>query len=177
MKLFFGGRLSHFLEYEKAHRIYHELHIVTLETAFVVRTFFFLIFGLTIAIASLFSLSVALISLLIIISIYGIRFVISRTFIGSNILPQLFTTSRGLITVLLFFAILAEAQVATFESGILLFVIIGTGLIMTWAMINDKRKMKTLLDQIDEEYMAMDEEEFGLGTENDKETLEKHPET
>lgn len=84
---------------------------------------------------------------------------------------------HGLITVLLFLAIHAEAQVATFELGILLFVIIGTSLIMTWAMINDKRKMKTLLDQIDEEYMAMDEEEFGLGTENDKETLEKHPET
>ncbi|WP_373018258.1 cation:proton antiporter, partial [Muriicola sp.] len=45
MKLFFRGKLANFLDYEKAHRIYHELHIVTLETAFVVRTFFFVIFG------------------------------------------------------------------------------------------------------------------------------------
>jgi NhaP-type Na+/H+ or K+/H+ antiporter len=40
MKLFFSGRLSNFLEFKKANQIYHELHIITLETAFVVRTFF-----------------------------------------------------------------------------------------------------------------------------------------
>ena len=158
MKLFFGGKLSHFLEYEKAHRIYHELHIVTLETAFVVRTFFFVIFGLTIAIASLFNLQVALVSVLIILSIYAIRFVILRTFIGSDILPQLFIAPRGLITILLFYAIPSEAQVATFEPGILLFVIIGTSLIMTWAMIKDKKKMSTILDLADKEIDTLKEE-------------------
>ncbi len=157
MKLFFGGKLSHFLEYEKAHRIYHELHIVTLETAFVVRTFFFVIFGLTIAIASLFNVQVAMVSVLIILSIYAIRFVILRTFIGSDILPQLFIAPRGLITILLFYAIPAEAQVATFEPGILLFVIIGTSLIMTWAMIKDKKKMSTLLDMEDKEIDELQE--------------------
>ncbi len=158
MKLFFGGKLSHFLEYEKAHRIYHELHIVTLETAFVVRTFFFVIFGLTIAIASLFNLQVALVSVLIILSIYAIRFVILRTFIGSDILPQLFIAPRGLITILLFYAIPSEAQVATFEPGILLFVIICTSLIMTWAMIKDKKKMSTILDLADMEIDTLNEE-------------------
>ncbi|WP_411030055.1 cation:proton antiporter [Spongiimicrobium sp. 3-5] len=157
MKLFFAGKLSHFLDNGKAQQIYHELHIVTLETAFVVRTFFFVIFGLTIAIASLFSFSVALISLLIIISIYAIRFVILRTFIGADILPQLFIAPRGLITVLLFYAIPAQAQITTFEPGILLFVIIGTSLIMTWAMIKDKKKMNTILDEVDEEYEALEE--------------------
>jgi len=162
MKLFFGGKLSHFLEYEKAHRIYHELHIVTLETAFVVRTFFFVIFGLTIAIASLFNLQVALVSVLIILSIYAIRFVILRTFIGSDILPQLFIAPRGLITILLFYAIPSEAQVATFEPGILLFVIIGTSLVMTWAMIKDKKKMSTILDLVDEELDELQEADIKL---------------
>ncbi len=160
MKLFFRGKLGSFLDYDKAHRIYHELHIVTLETAFVVRTFFFVIFGLTISIASLFSISVALISLLMILSIYVIRFVLLRTFYGSDILPQLFIAPRGLITVLLFYAIPAEAQVSTFEPGILLFVIIGTSLIMTWAMIKDKKKMNTILDEVDEEYNALQMEKI-----------------
>lgn len=140
MKLFFSGKLAKYLEFQKAHQIYHELHIITLETAFVVRTFFFVIFGLTIAITSLFNLDVALISLLIIASIYIIRFILLRIFVGSDILPQLFIAPRGLITVLLFYAIPAEAQVATFEPGILLFVIIGTSLIMTGAMIFDKKR-------------------------------------
>lgn len=140
MKLFFRGKLSKFLHFEKAHHIYHELHTITAETAFVVRTFFFVIFGLTIAIASLWNIDVSLISLLIIASIYGIRFVLLRVFIGPDILPQLFIAPRGLITVLLFYAIPAEAQIASFEPGILLFVIIGTSLIMTFAMIYDKRR-------------------------------------
>ncbi len=147
VKLFFPGKLATFLENKKVNQIYHELHIITLETAFIVRTFFFVIFGITIAISSLFSLSVALVSLLIIGSIYTIRFVILRTFFGSDIMPQLFIAPRGLITVLLFYAIPKEAEVANFESGILLFIIIGTSLIMTWAMIKEGKKIGTLLDE------------------------------
>ncbi|MGB5500504.1 MAG: cation:proton antiporter [Maribacter sp.] len=146
VKLFFPGKLATFLEKEKVNQIYHELHIITLETAFIVRTFFFVIFGITIVMASLASLSVALISVLIIISIYAIRFAVLRIFFGADIMPQLFIAPRGLITVLLFYAIPKEAQVATFESGILLFVIIGTSLIMTWAMIKEGKKMGALLD-------------------------------
>ncbi|PIF00869.1 MAG: sodium:proton exchanger [Maribacter sp.] len=146
VKLFFPGRLGSFLKNEKVSQMYHELHIITLETAFVVRTFFFVIFGLTIAISSLFSLSVALVSILIIISIYLIRFAILRIFFGSNIMPQLFIAPRGLITVLLFYAIPKEAQVANFESGILLFVIIATSLIMTWVLIKEGKKPGVLLD-------------------------------
>ncbi len=159
VKLFFPGKTAIFLENEKIKQIYHELHIITLETAFIVRTFFFVIFGMTIVISSLFSLSVALISLLIIASIYAIRFVVLRVFIGKDILPQLFIAPRGLITVLLFYAIPKEAQVAGFESGILLFVIIATSLVMTWAMIKDKRKMGTMLDEIEEEMEARNEAE------------------
>ena len=140
MKIFFGGKLIHFLDLKKAKQIYHELHIITLESAFVVRTFFFVIFGLTIAITSLWNLNVAMVSVLIMLSIYAIRFVLLRTFLGGDILPQLFIAPRGLITVLLFYAIPAEAEIASFEPGILLFVIIGTSLIMTTAMIRDKKK-------------------------------------
>lgn len=156
MNLFFGGFLSKYLNKERAEQIYHELHIITLETAFVVRTFFFVIFGITIVISSLFSINVAITSILIIVSIYIIRFIILRVFVGGDIFPQLFIAPRGLITVLLFYAIPQEAQIETFDSGILLFVIIGTSLIMTAAMIKDKRKMNTILDEIDEDIDEID---------------------
>ena len=149
--LFFPGKTKIFLESERMQQIYHELHIVTLETAFVVRTFFFVIFGITIVLSSLLSINVAIVSLLIIVSIYAIRFLVLMIFVGKDMLPQLFIAPRGLITVLLFYAIPSEAQIEGFESGILLFVIIATSLVMTWAMIKDKRKMGTLLDEIDEE--------------------------
>jgi hypothetical protein len=73
--------------------------------------------------------------------------VLLRIFIGADILPQLFIAPRGLITVLLFYAIPAEAQIESFEPGILLFVIIGTSLIMTFAMIYDKRRSSKALKE------------------------------
>lgn len=140
MKLFFRGALARWLHIEKASHIYEGLHVITLETAFVVRTFFFVIFGLTISLASLASIDVAIVSILIILSIYVIRYVILRIALGKDILPQLFIAPRGLITVLLFYAIPVEVQVAGFEPGILLFIIIGTSLVMTFALIWDKRR-------------------------------------
>jgi len=140
MKLFFKGKLSSLLDYDKAHQIYHELHTITAETAFVVRTLFFVIFGITITITSLFDMQVALISCLLIGSIYGIRIVLLMIFEGKDIIPQAFIAPRGLITVLLFYGIPEEAEVASFEPGILFFVIIGTSLIMTFAMIYEKRR-------------------------------------
>lgn len=145
MKIFFRGTLSHFLDKAKAEGIYEGLHVVTMETAFVVRTFFFVVFGLTITLASLANMKVAMISILIIASIYIIRFVILRLFIGKDIHPQLYIAPRGLITVLLFYAIPEAATVAGFESGILLYVIIGTSVIMTFAMIADKRRTNSAL--------------------------------
>ncbi len=105
-----------------------------------VRTIFFVVCGLTISLASLASVNVAIVSGLIILSIYAIRYIILRISIGKDILPQLFIAPRGLITILLFYAIPKEAEVAGFDKGILLFIIIGTSLIMTAAMIFDKKR-------------------------------------
>ena len=173
INIFFPGKTAIFLDNNKMKQIYHELHIITLETAFVIRTFFFVIFGLSIAIASLFSLNVAIISILIILSIYAIRFVLLRLFYGKDILPQLFIAPRGLITVLLFYAIPVSAKVETFESGVLLFVIIATSLVMTWAMIKDKRKMSTLLDEIDEELLERNKAEDAIRESSQKEIEEQ----
>lgn len=140
MRLFFVGPLKKMLQYKKALHIYEGLHVITMETAFVVRTFFFVIFGISIDLASLASIEVAAISIVIIFSIYIIRYVILRIFIGKDIFPQLFVAPRGLITILLFIAIPEAAQTETFKGGILLFVIIGTSLIMTLAMIVDKKR-------------------------------------
>ncbi len=147
MEMFFKGRLASFLHLEKAKSIYEGLHVITMETAFVVRTFFFVIFGLTISLGSLLNFEVAMISMLIMISIYLIRYILLRLFIGNNIHPQLYIAPRGLVTVLLFYAIPKEAFFPGFDPGILLFIIIGTSLIMTYALIKDKSKSMKAVNQ------------------------------
>lgn len=155
MELFFKGRLARFLNVKKAKSIYEGLHVITMETAFVVRTFFFVIFGLTISISSLLNAKVALISLLIIVSIYLIRYILLRLFIGKNIFPQLYIGPRGLVTILLFYAIPDEAKFEAFDQGILLFIIIGTSLIMTFALIKDKKASMQFIDEAEGQPVKM----------------------
>ncbi|GAA4278739.1 cation:proton antiporter domain-containing protein [Aquimarina mytili] len=168
MKLFFQGQLKQYLDFEKAKSIYHELHVITAETAFVVRTLFFVIFGITIVLSSLLSLKVTLISILILISIYAIRYGLLRLFMGKDIFPQLFIAPRGLITVLLFYAIPAEATIEGFEPGILLFVIIGTSLVMTGGMIRDKKMNPEALEEgIDTPEDTLEETEYFINNTTD----------
>jgi len=138
--LFFPGFLKKTLKADSVKLLFHELHIVTAETAFIVRTFFFIIFGITTVLSSLLSLQVILVSLLLLASIYGLRFLVFQLFLGRDIYPEVYIAPRGLITVLLFFAIPAEHQNGEFQNGILLFVIIATSLVMTWAMIRANKK-------------------------------------
>lgn len=177
-KLFFPGFLRKTLKEDSIKSLFHELHIVTGETAFIVRTFFFIIFGITIVLASLLNIQVILVSILILITIYGLRFVMMKLFFGRDIYPEVYIAPRGLITVLLFFAIPKELQVADFESGILLFVIIATGIIMTWAMIRADQKdvgdeVLEMLSKKDEPALApnpSDGSDINTGHEDDSNT-------
>ncbi len=172
MKLFFQGQLRQYLDFEKAKHIYHELHVITAETAFVVRTLFFVIFGITIVLSSLLSLKVTLISILILVSIYAIRYGLLRLFMGKDTFPQLFIAPRGLITVLLFYAIPAEAMVEGFEPGVLLFVIIGTSLIMTWGMIRDKKKNPVAIEETGDQQNNIEETEYFINNTTDLSDIE-----
>jgi len=145
MPLFFRGRLRSMLDEKRASDVYEGLHVLTMETAFVVRTFFFVIFGMTITFESLANPLVIGVSLLILAIIYIIRFVLLRASVGADLIPQLFIAPRGLITVLLFYAIPESAEVAAFDTGILVFIILGTSLIMTASMIYDKRRAYTAI--------------------------------
>jgi NhaP-type Na+/H+ or K+/H+ antiporter len=145
VNVFFRGKLQDWVDQTKIKEIYEDLHIITIETAFVVRTFFFVIFGISISLASLLSIKVAIISGLVLLSIYAIRFVLLRIMLGSDIVPQLFIAPRGLITVMLFYAIPEDLKFEGFDAGILLFIIISTSIVMTIALIYDKgRKGKAV---------------------------------
>ena len=145
--LFFAGPLKRWLDKKEADEIYHGLHVITMETAFVVRTYFFVIFGVTISFASLANWAVVGVSLLCLVAIFVIRFGILRVSLGKDIVPQLYIAPRGLITILLFYAIPKEAYVEGFSQGILLFIIIGTSLVMTGSLIfNKQRSTKAIRD-------------------------------
>lgn len=135
-------------------RIEKEFHLITLETAFVVRTFFFFIFGMTINLASLVDVNVLLESLGVIAALYLIRFIILKLFLKDSITPEFFIAPRGLITILLFFAIPVVYQIEAFDPGIILYTIIITSLIMSYGLIYNGRREKERLKKEEEALKA-----------------------
>ncbi len=137
-KIFFrGSRMSKWVNEEKVKPIMHDFHILTLESAFVIRTFFFVIFGMFITLHSILDPNVALVSVGIIISLYAVRYIVLKAVVRRDISPQLYIAPRGLITILLFFVINGhhEFMIEGFDAGILLFVILISSLVMTIALI------------------------------------------
>ena len=146
-KIFFKGGLMKLLEVEKVEEVLDDMKVVTAESAFVVRTFFFIIFGWSVYLGSLLSFTVIGIGLIILAIIYIVRAIILFIFNGKDILPQLFLAPRGLITILLFFSIPAELSAGEEFQGVLLFVILGSCLIMTWSLIARKNKLLKMKEE------------------------------
>jgi len=160
-KVFFRGGLMRLLNEEKVEGVLDDMKVVTAETAFVVRTFFFIIFGWSVYLGSLLSFKVIGIGLVILFIIYLVRAITLFIFNGKNIVTQLFLAPRGLITILLFFAIPEELSIGSEFQGVLLFVILISCLIMTWSMISNKNKLAQIKEYEDEELLGEKEIEEG----------------
>ncbi|GAA5221634.1 cation:proton antiporter domain-containing protein [Membranihabitans marinus] len=119
-------------------KIEKEFHLITLESAFLVRTFFFVVFGMTIDIANLLNLEVFLISLAVVSCIFIFRAIMLYFFAKSNFYPEIYIAPRGLVTILLFFQIPDKFIDPQVKPGIVLYVIIITSLVMTYYLIKDK---------------------------------------
>ncbi|MDA9612185.1 cation:proton antiporter [Flavobacteriales bacterium] len=153
-KVFFRGGLMRLLNEEKVEEVLDDMKVVTAETAFVVRTFFFIIFGWSVYLGSLLSFKVIGIGLVILFIIYLVRAITLFIFNGKNIVTQLFLAPRGLITILLFFAIPEELSIGPEFQGVLLFVILVSCLVMTWSLISYKNKLAQIGQYEDEELLA-----------------------
>ena len=129
-----GGLLND----EKMAGLRHDFHLLTLESAFVIRTFFFVLFGATVVLASLTDLEVLFYGLTISVILYVTRFVFLRLFRPEDPFSLLYIAPRGLITILLFFQISSnytELVDTSFNGGILLVVILVTCVIMTVSLM------------------------------------------
>jgi NhaP-type Na+/H+ or K+/H+ antiporter len=138
-QIFFPGKLSRFLNEKQMVSIFENFKIITLESSFVVRTFFFVIFGFTIVLASLLDLKVWMVSLLILGILYGLRYAYFRFIIRRNIFPEVWMAPRGLITILLFYSIPENLVQPDFNTGILLLVILASSIMMAISLIQYRR--------------------------------------
>lgn len=116
-----------------------QLHQLSAESAFIIRTFFFVIFGFTINIFKLDDQSILINGFLILLTIYIIRFIYLRLFRKQNTLPEGFVTPRGLISILLYYNLPADLKIAEIGTAYLFMAVLGTSIIMTIGLMTTKR--------------------------------------
>ena len=176
-KLFFFGELKKLVNARAVSSILNNFRLITMESAFVVRTFFFVIFGMTITIATILDTKVALVSGSLLLLIFVLRFVLFKIFVKKDILPQIFIAPRGLITILLFFAIPVEMELANFNSGVLLFVIIISSIAMTLALVLSGTKITPYDDFASNYWQEVDKEIEKIETDEPEAKKEQESET
>lgn len=148
--IFFPGKMRKFLNEEYMSSIFDNFKMITLESSFIIRTFFFVIFGFTIVLASLLDLKVWVMSVLILGFLYGTRYAYFRLIIRKNIFPEVWLAPRGLITILLFFSIPETLVVEEFNTGILLLVILASSILMAYALIKFRKQLKEEAESLPE---------------------------
>lgn len=134
-EVFFQGFLKKYFDREKVKPILHDFHNLTLESAFLIRTFFFVVFGFTITLSSLYNWEVAVNSFAIVAILLSVRWIILKLIVRKDIIPQLWIAPRGLITVLLFFTLEESSSAVAFDAGLLLYPILISSIIMMIALI------------------------------------------
>ncbi|HVZ55854.1 MAG TPA: cation:proton antiporter [Chitinophagaceae bacterium] len=111
------------------------LHSITAESSFLVRTFFFLLFGFSITLQFLTQTEIVLVGSLIVAALFLVRLLYLKFFLRTNVFPESFFIPRGLITIVLFYKIPASLRLDNFSDGILFYLVLVTSLIMALGMI------------------------------------------
>ncbi len=147
-KILLFGKLKKWLKEDAIDGVFENFKMITIETSFLVRTFFFVVFGISMSLSTLANSNVWLISLSFLFILYLIRYLVFWGVERKDIFPQVFLAPRGLISILLFYAIPDDFKVPEFESGALLLVIIFSSIIMAWSLIFAKKKGYDVTDKI-----------------------------
>ncbi|TRX60539.1 sodium:proton exchanger [Fulvivirga sp. M361] len=157
-QVFFKGKMKKLVRADSLKQITEDFHVVTMETAFVVRTFFFVIFGMTLDFSGIMHPPSLYLATGVLVATYVIRYLFLKLFAGQSILPQLWIAPRGLITVLLFFSIPVQFQNPEFNPAILLIVILTSSFIMSGGLMAKKEDIEERDELSFDDWDELDEE-------------------
>ena len=130
----------------------HDFHILTAESTFLVRTFFFLFFGFSVQLMSFNSLSPIVNGVLIVLVMLIIRYVyFTATTIQLKPSSLVYLSPRGLISILLFIQLqevsFVDITQSPIDGRVLLVVILSSMLIMLLGTLKKQKEPDT--DTID----------------------------
>ncbi|RYY51131.1 MAG: sodium:proton exchanger [Chitinophagaceae bacterium] len=133
-------KIQQYFPQQQVEGITHLLHSITAESSFLIRTFFFVLFGFSIDLKLIMNNDVIFVGSIIVLTLLIVRFLYLRFFLKEQVFPEVVFIPRGLITILLFYKIPQFLKLESFNEGILFFVILLSSLIMMFGMFFYKHK-------------------------------------
>jgi NhaP-type Na+/H+ or K+/H+ antiporter len=137
---FLKGALRRWFRPERLAEEVHQLRSITAESAFLIRTFFFLLFGFSITLSNVLNPQLLLQGVLIVAALTAIRYVYLRYIARTDLIPELFIAPKGLITVLLFYSIPQQHLIGEVSENILFVVILLTGVLMMVGLLMSRQQ-------------------------------------
>lgn len=125
---------KHFMYTHFQHDL-EQMHSFSGESAFLVRTFFFLLFGIGINLVELQALNLWLVGGTMLLVIYLVRAAYLRLRQRALTTTSLFMAPRGLISILLFLSIPEADRLGMLNQNALILVILGTAALMTVGLL------------------------------------------
>ncbi|GAA3959451.1 cation:proton antiporter [Mucilaginibacter dorajii] len=118
-----------------------QLFQLSAESAFLMRTFFFIVFGYTMDIYQLQNISLLLAGGTILLCIYLVRFLYIKLISKTDLMPELVIVPRGLISVLLYYNLPDNLKIPQVGTGLLFIVVLGTSLILSLGLLATRRSL------------------------------------
>lgn len=118
-----------------------QLFQLSAESAFLMRTFFFVLFGFSMDIYQLQNAPILISGGAILLAVYLIRFLYIKFVSKIDMMPELVLIPRGLISVLLYYNLPKELKIKGVETGLLFVVILGTSIIMSLGLLVSKKNL------------------------------------
>ncbi len=147
------GGLAKIIPIQNLQSIQGLMKTVTAETSFLIRTFFFIIFGYTINLKVVIEPDVITIGTLIVMLLLTVRYIYLRLILKANLFPELFLMPRGLVTILLFYSIPVEKQLTNFKVGIIFYIVVLTSLLMMVGLMFFKKEKGEYLKNTEDTFI------------------------
>lgn len=130
--------LKRLADYPNSEQDRSTLQTLTMESTFIVRTFFFVLFGFTISISELWEPNIWMVTGAGLLVIYIIRAILLRSLHSLN-RALLVLAPRGLITVLLFLSLPKHLYIAFVDQQMVVAAVLGTALVMAFVLPGHQR--------------------------------------
>ncbi|RIV20693.1 sodium:proton exchanger [Fibrisoma montanum] len=141
-ELFIRGRLNQVLKNDLFEKELDQLKNLTAEGAFVVRTFFFLLFGYVVVPRELIDPDALIVSALFVLIVIAWRWLTLRLTYRGSLRPLLWIAPRGLITILLYLNIPEDLRLVGFREGIPMLVVVLSSLVMMAGVVGYRGRVQ-----------------------------------